>query len=77
MQNLSVYEIAEGRFAIGRRGEEAFAVVTRILTDDGRGRPRYRGVRGRRPTITDKAKRVTPVSKLLRSELVRLAGERN
>lgn len=77
MSNLSVYEISQGRFAIGRRDEMAYAVVERILTVDGRGRPRYRGVRGRRPTITASAKRVTPVSKLLRSELIRIAGERN
>jgi hypothetical protein len=77
MNNLSVYEISQGRFAIGRRDEMAYAVVERILTAEGRGRPRYRGVRGRRPMINASAKRVTPCSKLLKSELIRVAGARN
>lgn len=72
MTKLNVYEISEGRYAYGTLGNRAIAVIERITR--GPGRPRYRGVRGRRPTI-DKAKghkRVSPSSLILR-ELSRVA----
>lgn len=69
-QYMSVYEISPGRYALGFRHEPAYAVVERVTT--GPGRPTYRGVRGRRPTITGAMAKVAP-SKLLRTELVRVA----
>lgn len=76
MQNLNVYEIAPGRFALGIRGSLAQAVIERVRAyGSGRGRPSYRGIRGRRPVIDQRFKRVPAdkISQLMRDELTRVA----
>lgn len=65
------YQIAPGRFAYGVQGKLAIAVIERVTK--GPGRPRYRGVRGRRPMIDKRWKRVAPNGLMLR-ELTRVAG---
>lgn len=72
MTKLNVYEIKPGRYAYGTQGHQALAIVERITA--GRGRPKYRGVRGVRPII-DKAKghKRVWVSRLVRAELDRVA----
>lgn len=69
MTTIQYYEIAPGRYAVGRSGERALAVIQRTTT--GPGRPNYVGVRGRTP-ILPKGKR-TKVSDLAARELARVA----
>lgn len=73
MQHMNVYEIAPGRYALGTRGDLALAVIERVAP--GPGRPYYRGIRGRRPVIDQRFKRVpaSKISGLMRSELARVA----
>lgn len=67
----NVYEIAPGRYAYGVQGQRAAAVIERVTT--GPGRPKYRGVRGRRPVIDKRFKRIAPSDLILR-ELDRVSG---
>ena len=58
-----VYDLGNGRFALGFRNRKALTVLARKLTK-GRGRPRYIGVRGRRPLIGPTATCIVPSTQL-------------
>ncbi len=54
-RNLRIYDIGNGKFALGNRGEKAVTVVRRIANRVdalGRGLPTYKGVQARKPRIT-------------------------
>ncbi len=72
MSRPNVYEIAPGRYALGIQGELSIAVVQREMRP---GKPKYYGVRGRRPVIDARWKRVN-ASEKLRAELMRIAAAR-
>jgi hypothetical protein len=58
-----VYDLGNGKFALGNRNGKALKVVRRLLTR-GRGRPRYTGVRGVRPFIGPEAQHIKPSAQL-------------
>jgi hypothetical protein len=72
MSRPNVYEIAPGRYALGIQNELAIAVVQREMRP---GRPKYFGIRGRRPVIDSRWKRIA-ASASLRAELTRIAAAR-
>lgn len=60
-QQLRIYEIAPGKFALGNLGEKAHYVVRRVANKAdalGRGLPTYKGVQARRPRIPQGARLV-------------------
>jgi hypothetical protein len=72
MSRPNVYEIAPGRYALGVQGQLSIAVVQREMRP---GRPKYFGIRGRRPIIDARFKCIN-ASKTLRAELARIAAAR-
>lgn len=72
MSRPNVYEIAPGRYALGIQGQLSIAVVQREMRP---GRPKYYGIRGRRPIIDARFKRVS-ASPTLREQLMRIAAAR-
>lgn len=58
-----VFALGDSKFALGNRGLKALNVVQRVLTH-GKGRPRYLGVRGRRPVIAPEHKSVAASAQL-------------
>lgn len=58
-RTLRIFDLGDGKFALGNRGQKAVYVVRRIAnkTDAlGRGLPTYQGVQARRPRIPQDAK---------------------
>lgn len=49
---VRVYDLGDSKFASGRSNTVALNVVRRVRTADGRGRPRYVTVAGRRPFLS-------------------------
>ncbi len=69
-----IYDLGNGKFALGYRNERAIKVVRRITNKVdrlGRGLPVYKGVQARKPIIGDAAKSVTrdAAGRLLRKAL--------
>lgn len=69
---MSIYQIGPGRYAIGQKYDQAWAVVERA-NGTGAGRPVYRGVRGRRPVLGVGHKYIRKPSNDLRRALRRAA----
>lgn len=60
-QYLHIYDLGNGKFALGKRGTRAVTVVRRITNRKdklGRGLPTYKGVQARRPIIPEDARLV-------------------
>lgn len=61
-QYLHIFDLGNGKFALGNRGEKAVYVVRRVANRKdalGRGLPTYKGVQARRPRIPTEAKLIT------------------
>lgn len=76
VKNQYIYDLGNGKFALGNIGKKATYVVRRIpaggvLAGDKRGRPSYLGVQARRPRIPADAKRIprSAASRALRKAL--------
>lgn len=69
-----IYDLGNGKFALGNLGKKATYVVRRVANKVdalGRGLPTYKGVQARRPTIPTYARRIRrdQAGRLLRKAL--------
>lgn len=54
LDHARIYDMGNGKFALGNRGQKAIYVVRRVANQKdalGRGLPTYKGVQARRPRI--------------------------
>lgn len=61
VDHFRIYDLGDGKFALGNKGEKAAYVVRRVANKKdalGRGLPTYKGVQARRPRIPQDARLV-------------------